>query len=287
MGRGGIEEDDVSAPAGWHLQPDGRERYWDGQQWTEDFRRPLASDPTAPPDWASTSQDTQADDLSQTTALPAAAPVADAPTAATPYAAPDPYATAQPGAGPPRSGYPASGPPPAQRRSGALTGCLIAAVAGVLVLALLVGGAIFFFVRTVDEVSDSFPTSFPSGFPSDLPSDFPTTLPTDGPGSLNIEVTVGVAFDLPGARIEDGWSVQGDGAGALDLMRITGMRAVLTEDAGLPVLFTVAFEVDDGTSIETVCTAPSASAGESVEVSCVPLVGNVENARRVSVTSVL
>lgn len=26
------------APAGWHLQPDGRERYWDGTQWTAHFR---------------------------------------------------------------------------------------------------------------------------------------------------------------------------------------------------------------------------------------------------------
>jgi hypothetical protein len=39
----------MSAPPGWHLQPDGRERWWDGQQWTEQFRSPLPSDPTAPP----------------------------------------------------------------------------------------------------------------------------------------------------------------------------------------------------------------------------------------------
>lgn len=28
----------MSAPAGWHRQDDGRDRYWDGQQWTEQFR---------------------------------------------------------------------------------------------------------------------------------------------------------------------------------------------------------------------------------------------------------
>lgn len=26
-----------TTPAGWHPQPDGRQRYWDGQQWTEHF----------------------------------------------------------------------------------------------------------------------------------------------------------------------------------------------------------------------------------------------------------
>ena len=27
----------MSTPAGWYPQPDGQQRYWDGQQWTEDF----------------------------------------------------------------------------------------------------------------------------------------------------------------------------------------------------------------------------------------------------------
>src|SRR6478735_9445022 len=30
--------DPVSAPPGWHRQTDGRERFWDGEAWTEDFR---------------------------------------------------------------------------------------------------------------------------------------------------------------------------------------------------------------------------------------------------------
>ena len=28
----------MAAPPGWHLQPDGRERYWDGQTWTTAIR---------------------------------------------------------------------------------------------------------------------------------------------------------------------------------------------------------------------------------------------------------
>ena len=27
----------MSSPAGWYPQPDGQQRYWDGQQWTEKF----------------------------------------------------------------------------------------------------------------------------------------------------------------------------------------------------------------------------------------------------------
>lgn len=30
----------MSAPAGWHPQGDGRERYWDGTQWTDQYRTP-------------------------------------------------------------------------------------------------------------------------------------------------------------------------------------------------------------------------------------------------------
>src|SRR5665647_1230929 len=36
----GIERRDrgiMSTPAGWYPQPDGQQRYWDGQQWTENF----------------------------------------------------------------------------------------------------------------------------------------------------------------------------------------------------------------------------------------------------------
>ena len=27
----------MSTPAGWYPQPDGQQRYWDGEQWTENF----------------------------------------------------------------------------------------------------------------------------------------------------------------------------------------------------------------------------------------------------------
>ena len=39
----------MSTPAGWYPQPDGQQRYWDGQQWTENFApgTPLVTPPVA------------------------------------------------------------------------------------------------------------------------------------------------------------------------------------------------------------------------------------------------
>ncbi len=39
----------MSTPAGWYPQPDGQQRYWDGQQWTEHFApsTPLVTPPVA------------------------------------------------------------------------------------------------------------------------------------------------------------------------------------------------------------------------------------------------
>ena len=36
-------------PAGWHLQEDGRERYWDGERWTDAFRTPEQVDKAPAP----------------------------------------------------------------------------------------------------------------------------------------------------------------------------------------------------------------------------------------------
>lgn len=37
----------MNPPPGWHPQPDGRERYWNGRQWTDEFRPGYASPPPA------------------------------------------------------------------------------------------------------------------------------------------------------------------------------------------------------------------------------------------------
>lgn len=38
----------TQSPAGWHPQPDGRERYWDGSQWTDQYRTPDGPPPPMP-----------------------------------------------------------------------------------------------------------------------------------------------------------------------------------------------------------------------------------------------
>jgi hypothetical protein len=45
-----------NTPAGWYPQEDGRQRYWDGQQWTEHFAPGQAQQPTAAPAPAPMSQ---------------------------------------------------------------------------------------------------------------------------------------------------------------------------------------------------------------------------------------
>lgn len=312
----------MSAPPGWHLQPDGRERFWDGQQWTEQFRAPAMSDPTAPPpapSWATgdatsasptedvadappapgaTPDQTQALGVDQTQQLPAVPP------ASTPYGGPvhgsspygDPAASAGAPAYPPQAvgpqptyqtpGVPATGygsagdtgagwqPPQKSGGSGLLKGCLIAVVVGLIVLAGVVVAGIFFFNRAVDEVNDAIPSfSLPSDFPSDLPSD----LPTDGLAQ-DIDITVGQGFDLPRAQVEDGWSLEDRGAAGFNAVQVKDMKATLGDTGGVPLFFTLSFESPDGQTVETPCTA-SGESGQTVDVQCVPLLGDVEDAR--------
>ncbi|GAA4404477.1 hypothetical protein GCM10023168_17160 [Fodinibacter luteus] len=310
----------MSAPAGWHLQPDGRERYWDGSQWTEEFREPLPSDPTAPPplpSWAGPADETQALDVSSTQALPRPDPAATS--AATAGAAPAPQADPYPPAGYPPAGYPPTGyppsgygtpggypqggpgapggypqtgygapggqqyPPPTQGGNGLLKGCLIAAVVIVVLTGLVVAAGFFLFARTVDEVSETFPTILPTELPSDLPTTLPSEIPTEGLGE-RIDLAVGDGFELPRATIADGWSLEQQGGG-IPVVNITGMTAILRDAEGFPVLFTLSVTPDGGDSVDTVCTAPAGEAGASVDVSCVPLFGDVADATRVTVTA--
>ena len=53
------------------------------------------------------------------------------------------------------------------------------------------------------------------------------------------------------------------------------MRATLTSGDGFPVLFTMSFPDAGGGQVETVCTAPRGASGATVDVSCVPLFGDV------------
>ncbi|MBT9255529.1 DUF2510 domain-containing protein [Phycicoccus sp. MAQZ13P-2] len=198
----------MSAPPGWHPQPDGRDRWWDGQQWTDHFRDPVQ--PSAPD-----------------------------PTAA--YGTPPPY-TGDPATGsystPTSYGAPGGAegqwPPPKQGMSSGAKGCLIAAVVVVVlvVVAVVVGG--IFLARTANRVADDIRSAVPSSslFPTDLPG-----------GGEPVEVSVGEGFELGSATVEPGWtlgSLAGVGA-TVDGMTVTFGSG----DAG-PVLFSMDF--DNGAS---------------------------------------
>jgi len=330
----------MSAPAGWHLQPDGRERFWDGTRWTDQFRAPAPADltdPTAAPETAAWTppgheygsappvdptapvadptaaqpsaapEQTQMLDVSSTQALPAqpSQPVADAATpyptgAGTPtsgYGAPPAgygvppqgYGTPTTGYGAPTSGYGAPGQqwpaqPPPKERSGLAAGCLVAAVFGLLLLVAAIIGGVIFVNRAVDEVNETLPSIFPSGLPTELPTDLPTGIPTEGLGE-RIQLEVGDGFDLPRATIDGGWSLESQGAG-VPVVNVRGMKATVTGDGGFPVLFTMSFPTNGGGTVDTVCTA-SGDAGATVDVSCVPLFGDVSDATRATVTASL
>lgn len=302
----------MSAPAGWHQQPDGRERFWDGQQWTEQFRSAAGSDPTAPPpppSWAggdgtsstsgdaSSSDDTRAMDVDRTQQLPttpAADPAATpaAGYAAAPYGAPEQQA-AYPATYPtgPQTGYGSTNdtgwqPPQKSGTSGFVKGCLITVVVLLVLLIGAVVAGIFLFNRAADEVRSTIPSGFPTSLPSDFPSDLPTTLPTEGLGQ-QVEITVGRGFDVPRASIEDGWALDATGAGGLQAVQVTDMRAVLGDGGGLPIFFTMQFPTADGGTADTVCTSQSGATGDTVDVQCVPMIGDVGDATTGTVTTTL
>jgi hypothetical protein len=276
----------MSAPAGWHLQPDGQERYWDGAAWTDHFRAPLPSDPTAPPAppaWATSVDETQALDVDNTQAIPAMAAPEQPTYAQTGYAQ-----TGYPQAGYPQTGYGAPGsqpyaPPPRQGNAVA-KGCLIAALIGVLVLGAAVVGGIYVFNRAADTISETFPSGLPTALPTGLPSDFPSGLPTEGLDAP-IGITVGDGFDLPRATIQPGWTLEAQSG--VPFVQITGMKAALTSGGNVPVLFAMSFPDADGGQVETVCTAPGGTSGATVDVTCVPLFGDVADAVRATVTASL
>ncbi len=285
----------MSAPPGWHLQPDGRERWWDGQQWTEQYRRPLSEDPTAPPaddGWDPGSDHTQTLDVDRTQQLPSQPP-ADrgaggyAPPPGPGYPAPQQYSYPSGGGGVPGSGYGSPGygaypPPQKQGMSGAAKGCLIAAAVGLVILLIAVVVGIFLFRQAADEVSrqieTTFPTTLPTEVPTELPSDLPTELPTLG--GEPVEVGVGDGFELPRATVAPGWTIE-PGRFASE---VSGMTATYTDGSGLPIAFSMSLEGPDGT-VETFCSgAPAGEGSTTADVACVPLFGDVSGVDRVTVT---
>jgi hypothetical protein len=260
----------MSAPPGWHEQPDGRERWWDGRQWTEHYRtRPGTRDGVP----GAGDERTEALDVDRTQALPAPPP-------------------SQPGYAPPSSGvglppgqvgYGAPGghgpyPPPRQGMSSTAKGCLVAAVVGVvLLLAAAILGAVLFgrmATRAVEDIQSAVPTTVPTTLPSQVPTELPSI------GGEELQVSVGEGFDLPRASIAPGWTLEPGDFGT----SVAGMTATFTESQSLPVVFTMRFE-GTGDPVDTVCSSSAGSAeATTADVSCLPLFGDVSDSDRVTVT---
>ncbi|MGL5816898.1 MAG: DUF2510 domain-containing protein [Phycicoccus sp.] len=298
----------MSAPPGWHPQPDGRERYWDGTRWTDQFRSPTptgAPEPPPPPSWASP-EPTQVIDIDRTQAIPGLDPAGaaassgpvsgggDGATGAPPSWQPPGYgpgsgqpAGPAPGAPPPAAGYGSPGtpwqPPQQQGRS---RGCLIAAVVTAVVLVVVVGlvlWGLFAVGRTVVEtVESSVPTRLPTNLPSDLPTNLPSDLPTNLPTAAPFDIEVGQGFDLPRAEVAGGWTLsETSNLGA----RVQGMRATFREPTQVPAIFSLSFTTAGGDTLETACT--SQVGGQEIteaDISCIPIFGDVSGVESVRVT---
>lgn len=266
-----------TAPPGWHRQPDGRDRYWDGERWTDEFRDP--SDAA-----------TQQIPLDETRGMPAAESqsgyASQAPPAGSPGApGSGAYPPQQPpvGYGPAPTAY---GAPPAgqSKGNGWLKGCLIALLVVVILVALLAVGGAWLFRSASDRVAESIetslPTDLPSDFPTELPTDLPSDFPTDLPSLSEGEVTeagLGEEFTLGGATIQSGWTVEEVTFGFASVT----MRAIPSESGAVPLVFDVVFFEGDTDITRTTCTVPLEPVGEAVDVGCVPVRGYTEGIDRI------
>ncbi|PKW26985.1 DUF2510 domain-containing protein [Phycicoccus duodecadis] len=134
----------MSAPPGWHPQPDGRERWWDGQQWTDHTRDPQV------------------------------APLAPAPAA--PYGQAGTTGAWQP---PQRSGMSGGAKGCLIAVAVLLLLLVVGAVVAVVLFARNVSSAVD---DARSSFPSSLPTSLPSGLPSDLPNGGTTTTVRIGEG---------------------------------------------------------------------------------------------------------
>lgn len=282
-----------SAPPGWHLQPDGQERFWDGERWTDEFRDP-ASAPT------------EAIPIDQTRGIPQGYAGAGSP--ARPGGQFDDRYDEYYQPGGPLSDRPAGGGTP-----GWLKGCGVVLVVLLVLSLLAVGVGSWLFsrmstetptsepsqtVETGDAPTDSpaeespsaeeppaeptdpggWPTELPTEFPTDLPTSFPTDLPTDLPGlpgaGAQAEVSPGESFSLGPAEIQEGWSATRNIVG----LRTVSMTVVATEASSLPLVFSLAFLQAGAEVASTICTTQLETVGQETEVACVPMRGEAESA---------
>jgi len=259
----------MSAPAGWYPQPDGRQRYWDGAQWTEHFHGeatpevPSAGEASTP---SATEVPAGAQAYGQGHGQPSAGE--------TTYGQP---AYGQPAYGQPGQAGAYGTPPASTGKSGLGKGCLIAGIIGLVILALIAVLGVMLFNKAKDEV-DKITTATSSAAPSSdpgLPSLEPASpSPDESSSPLVLSAAIGKGFALDTVTVADGWTVTK--MDFLDMYTIDGMTAV-TPPTEEYVLFDLEFMNGEEVIDTSMC---SAEAGKT-EISCLPLTKDISAATEV------
>ncbi len=191
-------------PANWYPQPDGRLRYWDGQQWTEHVAE-VPTAPPAPPTWAADPGPAPGSFAPGSTA-PGSSAFGQGPAGLDPWAPPAQPPTGQFGgyaAGPPGPGGPAGPAGPGVRPTGgSWLGRPAVLVPAVLVVLLVLGGIGALFVRSRSDTPGSAAAAAPTTSPTSQSTSSSPGKSTSG--STSTETTApgggsgGSATDEPG-----------------------------------------------------------------------------------------
>lgn len=280
-----------SAPPGWHRQPDGRERFWDGERWTDEFREPSSSPTEQIP-------------IGETQSMPQAQAQSESG-----YAGAGSGGYAPPPAGGHYQDYPRDpyygqgGPPPSGGTPGWLKGCLVALLVIVLLGALVVGAGWWLFNRAVDTVTEPGSTSTQTVAPTDevtdeateeptddstagpeLPTDSPAPSPTDIPTApgvgITVEVSIGEGFTFGPAEVQEGWSITEEAFG----FKTVSMTVIPLEATDVPLLFTMRFLSGSEELGSTGCTVGLGTAGAEHHAVCVPMRGEPQDADVVEIS---
>jgi len=280
-----------SAPPGWHLQPDGRERFWDGERWTDEFREPESTPTEQIP-------------LGETRGMPTTPRQDQA--SGNAGAGSGGYGSPPPGGHReeyPREPYYDQGGPLSDKPGGMpgwLKGCLIALVVLVLLAVIAVAVGWWLFSRATDSTAEpeqeqtvtqtaaptaepTEPTSEPTDGPT-LPTGIPTTLPTDLPtipgSGVTVQVGLGEGFTFGPAEVQEGWSIESQSLG----FKSVTMTVIPQESSSVPLVFTMRFLSGAEELATTICTAQLSAVGEEDDVACIPMRGEPENADEVEVS---
>ncbi|HOA66092.1 MAG TPA: DUF2510 domain-containing protein [Phycicoccus elongatus] len=253
----------MSAPAGWYPQPDGRQRWWDGTQWTEHYH-----DATAPAaDAAASSEAGAATDTTAGAATGADHPYGQTAYGQATYGQPGQATYGQPGQA--TYGQPGTSPGAPSSGSGVGKGCLIAAAIVAVLVALMVVAGIVLFNTAKKKVEEVIPTTFPTSTSGPGLPGLPTLPGSDG---AEATATVGEAFTLGELSFQSGWSIGDDDSFG------TGTITGLTTDAPVESAIIDVSVMNGAQELDTTyCTVESGT----TKFSCLPFFEDLTGATEV------